>query len=61
VVALETGNRVLASGDLFFANVVWSYKFRSYQSSREKSGQLNFRLVVLVDARFEKQREWSGF
>jgi hypothetical protein len=28
---------------------------------QKKSGQWNFRLVVLVDERFEKQREWSGF
>ena len=43
------------------ANVIWSHKILVYQSSHEKSGQWNFRLIVLVDERFEKQREWSGF
>ena len=32
-------------------NVIWSHKFLANLSSREKSGQLGFRLVVLVDAR----------
>ena len=44
---------------ILLLNVVWSHKFLVYQSGYEKSGQLNFRLVVLVDERFEKQREWG--